>query len=365
MRTRGRSSCSREMEGLRQHYSVLRGLASLYLLRTEFDKAGELGERILELAEREDDPSMRIDGLLVVGSMLVFTGDLRGGLRQLDTAIGLFESSPTRAVGSRLGNDPRVACLTTSAFVLWLLGFPDRAVERATAAIELARRLDHPYTSAYAQFHSGLLHHWRGEPEIVLDRAVRLLELADQYDFRIWSAVGACLLGAAQTGLGRYEDGLAQVRKGIAAYQGRLSPPVFWPMLLFLDAGASGRAGLPAEGLAPIDEAIAMLGADPDNVFAAELFMLRGDLLAALETPGGTVRSDAESAYRVALERARHVGAPMSELRAATRLCRVTSGEPDDERVQDVQTVLETFTEGFGTADLIAAREVLAAARGG
>src|SRR4029077_3950316 len=45
-----------------QHYSVLRGLANLYVLRSEFDKASEIGQRIMGLAETGDDPGMRIDG---------------------------------------------------------------------------------------------------------------------------------------------------------------------------------------------------------------------------------------------------------------------------------------------------------------
>ena len=233
---------------IRQHYSVMRGLASLYLLRTEFDRAAALGKRILAFGEQEDDPNMRVDGHLVVGSTFAFSGDLRDGLAHLDAAIELFEANPGRTLGSRLGNDPRVACLTTSGFILWLLGFPDRAVERADSAIELARGLGHPYTSAYAQFHSGLLHHWRREPEVVLDRALRLLGIADEYDFRIWAAVGGCLLGAAQVDLGRFEEGLANIRDGLAAYRGIVSPPVFWPMLLYLHARASGLAGHPGTG---------------------------------------------------------------------------------------------------------------------
>jgi predicted ATPase/class 3 adenylate cyclase len=355
---------------LRQHFSILRGLASLYLLRTDFDKAGELGQRIMELAERENDPSMRIDGHLIIGATRVFTGDLVGGLRDLDEAIGLFGSSPSRAVGSRMGNDPRVACLTTSAFSLWLLGFPDRAVERATAAIELARRLDHPYTVAYANFHSGLLHHWRNEPEIVLDRAVRLAEIADEYDFRIWSAIALCLMGTAQSSLGRSEVGLAQVREGMATYQGLVTPPVFWPMLLYLDAGASGRAGLPAQGLGPVDQAIALLGGrGADSTLMPEMWLARGDLLSALEASGADVgsatpdASTAEAAYQAALDLARQVGARMSELRAATRLCRSATQDQHEQRSHDLRYVLETFTEGFETADLVDARAALAAAQ--
>ena len=138
-----------------QHYSVLRSLANLYALRSEFDKAAEIGERILAMAAAEDDPDMLIDGHFRVGSTLAFTGRLREGLAHFDTAIGLFEAGPDQAIGSRLGNDSRVACYTTSAFTLWTLGLPDQAVERADAAIALSDRLGHPWTSAFARFHSG------------------------------------------------------------------------------------------------------------------------------------------------------------------------------------------------------------------
>jgi predicted ATPase/class 3 adenylate cyclase len=344
---------------LRQHYSVLRGLASLYLLRTEFEKGRELGQRILDLAEQEDDPNMRIDGHLIVGSTLAFTGDLQEGLGHLDLAIGLFESSPARAVGSRMGNDPRVACLTTSAFSLWLAGRPDRAVERADAAIALARRLEHPYTSAFAQFHSGLLHWWRREPEVVLDRALRLVEIADEYDLRIWSAIGSCLLGAAQTALGQAETGLARVREGMAAYQGMVTPPVFWPMLQFVDAGTSRLAGRPAQGLAPIESAIELMGGPGSpSVLVPELLVLRGDIHAALDDRG-TAGSSAAASYEAALDGARRLGARMSELRAATRLCGFAADDQRAARLHDLRSAYETFTEGFATADLAEAREIL------
>jgi len=347
-----------------QHYSVLRSLASMYLLTTEFAEALELGRRIIDLAEAEADGNMLIDGHLIVGSSLAFMGDLPAGLEALDAGIALFGTTPARVGGSRLGNDPRVACLTTSGFILWLLGFPDRAVERMDAAIDLGRRLDHPYTTAYSLHHSGLLHLWRREPELVRDRAIRLLEIADEYDFRIWSAVGACLLGVAQTALGRPEEGLAGIRMGMADYQGIVTPPVFWPMLLFIDAAASGIAGRPADGLAPITTAIGLMGTD-GGVMLPELEILKGDLLAGLQSMGVATGSDSETLYRAAQSDARACGARMSELRADTRLCRSVVGDPDDPRVRDLESLLATFTEGFGTADLSEAKAVLEAAKGG
>ena len=43
-------------------------------------------------------------------------------------------------------------------------------------------------------------------------------------------------------------------------YQGLRTPPVFWPLLLYVRARACARAGRPAEGLDFIDEAIEISG---------------------------------------------------------------------------------------------------------
>jgi tetratricopeptide (TPR) repeat protein len=340
----------------RQQYWVLRGLASVYMLRTEFAKSRELGDRILALGEQEEDANMRIDGHLIVGANSAFDGDLREGLAHLDAAIGLFGTAPARTFVSRVGNDPRVASLTTSAFGLWLAGQPDLALDHANTAVDVARQLDHPYTLAYADFHAGLLHWWRREPDLALDRASRALEIADEYDFRIWAAAGGCLAGAARVGLGQIETGLAGVREGIAAYQGLAAPPVFWPLLQFVSAAACLLADRPADGLGPIESAIAMTtgGGGASSILAPEMRVLRGDILAAL---GSAVA--AEAAYEEALGEARRVGVRMSELRAATRLARSAAPEARARRLHDLRWTFDSFTEGFATADLVDARAVL------
>ncbi len=299
-----------------QHYSVLRGLSNLYILRSEFDKAAVIGTQILTLAEAQSDPRMEIDGHLIVGSTMAFTGQLRDGQAHLDTAIDMFKEDLGRPQGSRVGNDPRVACLTTSAFIMWTRGFPDQAVERADAAIALSDQLGHAYTSAYARFHSGFLHLWRREFDLVLDRAIRLQEIADEYDFRVWSAIGSCLLGAAQTGLGQVDEGLARSREGIAAYQGIVAPPVFVPMLRFMDAGSRARAGRPAEALPLVASAIELVGGvDSPAMILPEILVLRGD---ALRDTGD--RDGAVGAWTQALAAARRIEARSPELRALTRL---------------------------------------------
>ena len=340
-----------------QQYSVLRGLASLYLFQAQLEKSGRIGREILALGEREGDPAMLIDGHLLVGTTLMTFEGLREGLAHLDQAIALFPSRAMVARTARVGNDPRVSCLTTSGFTLWFLGYPDQAAERANRAVALAAELDHPFTSAYARFHAGLLRLWRQDAEMALDLAVGLLEIAEEHEFRIWTAAGGCLLGAAQVALGHFEEGLVNIRNGIGLYGELRSPPIFWPFLLFVSATASGHAGRPEEGLDSLEPALKILSPDPGASVLPELHILKGDLLAATD---GSAASGVEGWYQRAYDRAGQLDARMARLRAATRLARLRQAAGNPAAAADLlRPEYAWFTEGFETVDLRAARELL------
>jgi predicted ATPase/class 3 adenylate cyclase len=342
---------------LPQLFPVLRGLASFYIFRADFDKYTQVAREILRLAEQQNDASMLVNGHLLVGTGLGFLNDLHAGLEHLDQAIGYFRSEPYRSHRFRLGNNPGVACFTTSAFILWLLGYPDRGVQRADDAVALATELEHPFTLAYALFHTGFLHLWRHEAELVRDRAVRVLQVAEDHEFPIWRALGTCLLGAADTAMGRREEGLAQVRQGIDLYQGLKAPPVFWPLLLFVQAGTYAQAGRSADGLAVIDEALEIAGRGAGMTLLPEFQLLKGDLLLALPRAHD---ADPKPWFQRAFDIAQGLDARMSQLRAAVRLCRLRQARGNGEQSGRVlRAIYDTFTEGFTTADLLEARALL------
>ncbi len=345
-----------------QQYSVLRGLASLYLFRAQLDRSGHLGREILTLGERQDDPGMLIDGHLLVGTTLMTANELRAGLDEFDRAIALFPAQRHRPWTAKIRNDPRVSCLTTSGFTLWLLGYPDQAADRADAALALATELQHPFTSAYARFHAGVLRLWRHDSEIALEIATGLRELADAHEFRIWTAAGGCLLGAAQVQLGHVDEGLANIRSGMDLYTELRSPPVFWPFLLFVEAAAQVEAGRPADAVRPLDAAIEILGSGDGASILPELYILKGDLLMTMApADGGGDPAVAGDWYQRAFDRAGELDARMARLRAATRLARLKIAAGDPEAAADtLRPIYDTFTEGFATADVIAARRVLA-----
>jgi predicted ATPase len=339
---------------LPQLFPVLRSLASYYIAQSEFDKGARIGREILDLAERQQDTGMLVDGHLIVGLCLGAIEDIPVGLEHLDAAIAHVRAGPSRSGPFRLGNHAGPTCFTTSAFFLWMLGYPDNAVDRAEEAIALATQLQHPYTYAYVEFHCGLLRLWLRQPQLARGHAVEVLQVVQECHFPIWSALGTCLLGIADAELGRAEEGLAQVNEGIARYQQMRTPPVFWPQLVAIKAGAHALAGKVAEGLLLLDDALE-LAARGYTSSIPEFNLLKGDLLSI----GGAADADAAHWFHQAFEGAGIQGLRMTQLRAALRLCRLWRTQGRDDADGLLRNVYDTFTEGFATADLTEARGLL------
>jgi predicted ATPase/class 3 adenylate cyclase len=338
-----------------QLFPVLRNLGSFYGYRGELDKAIVYATEILRLADAENDASMRVTGYTYMGANTGFAGDLEGGLAYLHKAIDAFESSGYESRRLRLGLDPRVSCLTTTGFFLWFLGYPDRAAERAARAVVVATGLDHAYSLAYAYYHAGFLHLWRREPEIVLERAESCMQVAETSDLPLWRALATCLTGAARSGLGAPEEGIRLIADGLDQYQGLRTPPVFWPMLRWMQAGAYADAGQPAPGFPLIDEALALAGSD--TVLAPLFHVVRGDL--SVLGPDGSV-AEAIDSYQRAHDVSARLGSRMTQLRAATRLVRVAPEPERPRRIEALRGTHSTFTGGFETPDVIEAAELLA-----
>ena len=120
-------------------------------------------------------------------------------------------------------------------------------------------------------------------------------------------------------------------------------------------AEAFTRAGRIAEGLAVIEA-----GFDQSEAgwIVPELLRLRGELLLSQGAPAAA--ETAESLFRQALDEARQQEALSWELRTATSLARLMHSQGRDaDAIACLKPVFGRFTEGFGTADLISAKQLL------
>jgi predicted ATPase/class 3 adenylate cyclase len=336
-------------------FPVLRALATYYMNIADFEKGAELGQRLLELGEKEDDEAIRIEGHYVLGAATAFVGDLDTGLPHLDRAIALHDSRKHNSTRFRLGPSTGVVARVASGLILWQCGALDQAVTRLRESLVIARELDHPYSIAFALYHNGFLAMWRNRFDECLGHARELAVVSGENDYMVWKTLATVLEGVALTSLGQTAAGLALTETGIELYQGLTTPPIFWPLILTLRATVHAMAGKPELALGLINEAIELGG--PEELVSPEFRIFKGDFIRMLPEPD---LAAAEAAYQSAIRGSRAGKIALIELQALTRLVglrRETGHIPDGS--EQLATLYATFTEGFDENPLIMARQML------
>ena len=125
--------------------------------------------------------------------------------------------------------------------------------------------------------------------------------------------------GWARVAQGQDGEGLAQIRRGLAALRAT-GAALRLPYYLALLAEACGQTGHAAEGLTLLAEALAQAHKTGESWTEAELHRLKGELLLSLSADS---HAEAEGCFHQALTIARRQQAKSWELRAAMSLSRL------------------------------------------
>jgi DNA-binding winged helix-turn-helix (wHTH) protein/predicted ATPase len=330
---------------------ALHGLAAVAEFRGRYHRSEALLTRILGLGVAE----LAVEAHELLACSTFHQGAAARAVGYAERGLALFDQDGGHTVDpsylAPYGEHPAVSCHYWAALALWFLGRPDSALAHGERARALATA--HPYSLASAEVQLAYLHQYRGEPSETRRWAGQATATAIEHGFPIRAAQAAILGGWARTVTGAGDDGVDQLRAGLAGYLAtgaELDHPYYLGLLG--EAVAATGAG-PAAGQV-VDEAIELVGTARPFYYLPELHRLRGDLLAR----DGRAAQAAE-AYRRAVEVAAGYGTRSTELRAAVRLCRL----PDRWRPEGARATLrrlyDQFGEGFDTPDLLAARALL------
>jgi predicted ATPase len=190
----------------------------------------------------------------------------------------------------------------------------------------------------------------------VHQQAEAVVALATEQGFPLYVALGTSFRGWALAMQGQGEEGLAQIRQGIAAFRAT-GAALNIPYNCILLAEASAHLGRPEDGLQVLAEAHTLMEQHDERWWEAEIHRLRGVLL--LRQPVSP-QAEAEACFQQALTVARHQQAKSLELRAAMSLARLW--QQQGKRVEAYELLAPVygwFTEGFDTADLQEAKTLL------
>jgi len=305
---------------------------------------------LLRLAGAANDPALRLIAHDALGDTLYWLGEFPRALEHLEQGIVLYRPDEHRALAHQhAGYDPGVACLSFSAYTLWYLGYPDRAVRRNEEAVALARDLSQTFSMILAVEFSTLVRHLRREPLLAKASAEIAVGLSTEQANAFFLGCGMVEQGWANAHERQSGEGVALIQHGMDMCRSAgstLEFPHCWASL----AEAHSAAGRVDEALEAVAEGLEQARDTSARFNEAELYRLKGELLLAGLRPED---DDAARCFRQALEIARRQSAKSIELRAAMSWSRLLQrqGKREDAR-RLLAEVHAWFTEGFDTADL-------------
>jgi predicted ATPase len=347
-----------QVEDTPQLFRALLGLYRFYGGRMQLQTSQELTEQLHSLAQRTQEPDMLLEAQMARGTIALLLGELVAARPHLEQAIALYDVQHHRSHVLRYSQDPGVISLSRASWALWLLGYPDQALSRSQETLALARELAHPHSLAMALYFAAMFHQFRREAPAAQALAEATVALVTEQGMAQWLATGTFLRGWALAAQGQGEDGLAQMRQGLANYRAT-GTVLDLPWYLGVLAEACGSTNRIAEGLDTIVEALTI--ADNTGYYAAEVYRLKGELLLA-QVGYGQQWLDAAACFQQALTVARRQQAKSLELRAAMSLARLWQQQGKRAEAHALLApIYGWFTEGFDTVDLQEAKALLAA----
>ncbi len=354
---------------------VLWGLWAFNILRVNLGTAHEIAEEFLRLAERLPYPGLAMRGHLAMEVTYMHMGELAPAREYFEQALSLFVPEQHRDDVFLYAQNPGIAMQCHGAWVLWLLGQPDQALEQIHEALTLANELREPHGLAHTLFFAAILHQLRREPQMAQERAEAAMAVSSKHELMMYHAHAMIARGWALVEPGREEQAIEQIRQGIADHQAT-GTEVMRSHYLALLVEALAKSGQCEEGLHLLEEALAKVNQNGERYYEAELYRLKGELLlmqpnssavslaatagkAVIEIEPAAV-ANAEGCFHQAIKIARKQQAKSWELRAAMSLGRLYKSQGRHEEARHLLSqVYGRFNEGFETADLREAKALL------
>ena len=336
----------------RERFLASWGLWFNAVMRGAGTEGAERADQLVTIARELDDASLLMEAYHARVPMLLKKPDFVQLSEAAQEVIRLYDRERHRDHAYYFGgHDARMCARSFYALGLWGGGLVDQAQAMSWLAVDDARQLGHAFSLAHALQRAGmtmmLLKNENG-CRAVADELYPLAErnkfpwqLADAKFFRGWLAVreGDC-------------------KSGIEPMAHSASLPFFAPFRAFYliqIVEAEFRAGQFERAMTTLDRTVREVETEANHFCESEIYRLRGEVLLAQGRA-----EDGEAAFREAIAYAVRQSCRPLELRAATSLARLLR---DRSRRSEAHAALApvygAFTEGFGFADLQAAKELL------
>lgn len=341
---------------------VLRGLWAMSAGQGRYQTSLEYGQRLMSIAIAQQDRGLELESHFTLGLDLFWLGEFANSREHFEQGIALYEPQLHHSHAFITGQDVGVASLAVNSWNVWLLGFPEAAMQYSEKAIALAKQLSHPYSLTQAQACTSWLYQFLGETQTVLQLADAVITLAQEQSFPFWLGWGNILRGWAIAHLGEAQEGIAQICKGLTTFQST-GTQGWLPYFLALLSEAYGKLGQPEEALVVVAKALSEVKKTGECFWEAELYRIKGEHLRVQlqQTKAQAQEAAVEECFLKSLDISRRQGAKSLELKATISLARLWQQQGKNEPARQILSqIYGSFSEGFKTKDLQEALALLA-----
>jgi predicted ATPase/DNA-binding winged helix-turn-helix (wHTH) protein len=338
------------------HQAGMLGVLHMFHFRGgEFKTAVQYAKRCRAVAGSVGDPAAMALAHSILGRSLHLSGELDDARVELQASIEGWSRSPRATI--YLAFDRHYRAGIALARTLWLLGFPAQAVECIHQAVNDAERIDHPASLAVASLAwAASVFLWTGDVRGAEECIDSSISHAVSHSLGPLSAVGRARKAELAIYQGNADGGIETLRAALEKIHAAHYELMTTEFNISLVQGLCA-AGRWAEGIALIDKTIQLVETNGDLCFMPELLRVKGGLVLSQPQPR---MADAESLFTQSIELSRRQGALAWQLRTATDLATLYASQGHPERGRALlQPVYEQFVEGFDTADLKAAKNLL------
>ncbi len=332
-------------------------VCAYHLARAEFGPIEELARQLVQRGKSQHDGELSALGYRLMATVQLSWGQVRTASELIERAEGCAQPGleQQRPLELRQGMAPGLVALAYAPIIHSVQGRPEQARRYSDRIIDLARRVGHPHTTAYAFTCVAMACQFRGDVLGASTWAAKVIDICSERSYWAWQTLSMFIKAWTLSEQGQLQESLASMRQLVGRWWA-LGISAAVPYNLGLLAGLHLKLRQIPEGLATVQEALNWEEATGERLCEAELHRLYGELLRA----DGKER-EARSRFLHALRRARQQGAGLFELRTAVSLGRQLR---DLGRPRPAHRLLERtcarFGESPGWRDLREARALLA-----
>ena len=334
---------------------ILHSLWTYHMRLGEVRTAIAFARRAEPIANSLGCPVASVTVHSMISISLNWEGEHTAARRRIDLLLQEATPAARRQLVHRTGHDLYIVARDYLARILWVQGYPDRAMNSIVECIEKTRRLQSPYSLCAVLAIGGCpLALQTGDLDMAERWATELVGIARRYALEYFRASGQAVQEIVAL---RREHGNPRPEQRRLVIQPWRAAG--WCILLSNSdfVVALAEAGDAAEISTIVAAELARAEREQALSMTPELLRISGELLRIQGSPDADL---AEDYFRRAMERAHTQGALSWELRAAMSLALLqqSKGRTSEAR-QLLQSRYDRFTEGFESFDLKRAKRLL------